>query len=486
MLTDEVKQSYQIVVGLEVHIQLQTESKLFASDPNVYGSEPNTNISVLTLAHPGTLPMLNRKAVSYAIKMGLACNSQISRYNLFDRKNYFYPDLPKGFQTTQDKTPICVGGTVEISGVDGSKQVQLNRIHLEEDAGKSIHKEGESDTLIDLNRAGVPLIELVTEPVIHSSEEAMHFLNQIRRIVSYLEICDGNMEEGSLRCDANISVRKMGTEALGKKVEVKNMNSVRNVGRAIQVEAERQMELIERGEEIISETRLFDADKGTTHGMRTKEELNDYRYFPEPDLAPFTVSDDLLKEISEDMPSLPWELKEKFITNYGLPKYDASVLTESKEMAHYFDELCQSTRHYKSASNWMLGPIKSHLNEQNGEKTVFPLKTDRMASLISLVEEGIVSFSVASSKLFPYLMKNNEDPKQAAEKLGIVQEGDEDSIRSIVASVLHDHADKVKAFHNGKKGLIGLFMGEVMKASKGSVDPKIANKLVAEMLELLK
>ena len=474
---------YQVVVGLEVHIQLLTESKLFASDPNSYGNEPNTNVSVITLAHPGTLPRLNKKAVEYAIKMGLACNSEISRYNIFDRKNYFYPDLPKGFQTTQDSTPICLGGSVEIvTGEKDRKVIRLNRIHLEEDAGKSIHVDGETDTLIDLNRAGVPLIELVTEPVIHSSEEAMNFLNEIRKLVDYLEICDGNMEEGSLRCDANISVRKNGEMSLGKKVEVKNMNSVRNVGRAIQSEVKRQVALIESGESIISETRLFDAEKNLTYSMRMKEELNDYRYFPEPDIAPFTVSEEWLSSIEQDMPILPQALKNQLIEEYGLPEYDAAILTESKDLANYFYEVCIGTTRYKAIANWIIGPIKSYLNEQKAGMEAFPIPAGSMAKVVDLVEEGKVSFSVASKKLFPYLIEHQGDPENAANKLGIIQETSTEDIRPIVVAVLEQHPEKVKAYQHGKKGLIGMFMGEVMKKTGGSVDPKVANQLLAEVL----
>ncbi|MEM7298997.1 MAG: Asp-tRNA(Asn)/Glu-tRNA(Gln) amidotransferase subunit GatB [Bacteroidota bacterium] len=477
---------YEIVVGLEVHIQLQTDSKLFASDSTTYGEGPNSNISVITLAHPGTLPKLNKKAAEYAIKMGLACQSQISRYNIFDRKNYFYPDSPKGFQTTQDNTPICVGGNIKIELDGNQKSILLNRIHLEEDAGKSIHEEGANDSLIDLNRAGIPLVELVTEPMISSSQEAMSFLNQIRKIVSYLDICDGNMEEGSLRCDANISVRKKEETALGKKVEVKNMNSVRNVGKAIECEAERQVSILEKGKSIVSETRLFDADKAATFGMRTKEELNDYRYFPEPDLAPFEVSDDWLDSIKEQMPSLHWELKEKFIHQYSLPAYDAELLTESKEVAAYFEELCEHTSNFKAASNWMMGPVKSHLNEKSKEINELTVGAERLSKVIALVEEGKVSFSMATNKLFPYLLENAEDPSDALRDLGLEQKSDLNSIRPVIVSVLEKHPDKIIEYHNGKRGLIGMFMGEVMRASGGAVDPKVANKLVAEVLEELK
>lgn len=478
---------FQVVIGLEVHIQLLTESKLFSSDPNTYGSDPNTNVHVITLGHPGTLPRLNKKAVEFAIKMGLACNCEISRYNIFDRKNYFYPDLPKGFQTTQDRTPIGVGGFVAIEGQNGHhREIQLNRIHLEEDAGKSIHIEGETDTLIDLNRAGVPLIELVTEPDIYSSSEAMNFLNEIRRIVDFLEICDGNMEEGSLRSDANISVKRSSESTLGKKVEIKNMNSVRNVGRAIEYEYQRQVQLLQEGKTVVSETRLFNADKGTTIGMRTKEELNDYRYFPEPDLSPFEVNDEWLNAIRESMPELPHQIKSEFVNVYQLPLYEAGLLTESREMAKYTLSVFSKTDNYKAAANWIIGPVKSYLNERKMAINVFPIQAERLAKLVDLVDEGLVSFSIASQRLLPYLVDFQDDPKEAAQKLDLIQVSDDESIRPRVVEILHQFPDKVKAYHNGKKGLIGMFMGEVMKETKNSVDPKIANRIIGEVLNELK
>lgn len=353
LITDKnILEKYELVVGLEVHAQLLTNSKVFSSDSIIFGQEPNTNISVVTLAHPGTLPKLNRKVVELAIKMGLACGCAISRYNIFDRKNYFYPDLPKGYQITQDKTPICIGGYVAVKTKDGNvRNIPLNRIHIEEDAGKSIHLEGGTETLIDLNRAGTALIEIVSEPDLRTSEEAAVYMTEVRRLVRYLEICDGNMEEGSMRCDANVSVRLKGETQLGKKVEVKNMNSIRNVQRAIDHEFVRQITLIENGKTILSETRTFDADTGLTHSMRAKEEMNDYRYFPEPDLAPFVVSEEFLANIKAQMPPLPAELFDKFTKQYGLPDYDAGVLTDEKNIALYFEEICSKTTNYKAASN---------------------------------------------------------------------------------------------------------------------------------------
>lgn len=486
MISPEVKSKYQLVVGLEVHAQLHTETKIFSGDSNSFGDSPNTNVSVISLGHPGVMPKLNRKAVEYAIRMGLACNCQISEYQFFDRKNYFYPDLPKGYQITQDKTPICVGGEVPVYYGDGiHSKVVLNRIHLEEDAGKSIHLDGEKDTLIDLNRAGVPLIEIVTEPVIHTAEEAGAFLAEVRRIVRYLGICDGNMEEGSLRCDANVSVRPVDSAELGKKVELKNMNSIKSVIRAIEHEMERQIDLIEDGEEILSETRTFDVNTGRSSGMRTKEELNDYRYFPEPDLSPIHVTEAWLHEIRDTQPTLPSEFREKFQTDFGLSLYDAEVLTDRKELAYFFDSFCEKTTNYKAAANWTMGPIKSYLNEHGKEIDELEIGVSRLAEVIDLVDQNVVSFSAASQQLLPYLFQHpHVAAREAAHALNIIQESDSGSIQPMIDEVLAANPDKVKAYQNGKKGLIGMFMGELMKKTQGKVDPKVANKLLRDSLEL--
>ena len=431
-----MKDQYQLIVGLEVHIQLATESKLFAADSAAYGASPNTSVSVITLAHPGILPMLNKKAVEYAIRMGLACNSEISRYCIFDRKNYFYPDLPKGFQTTQDQTPICIGGEIPINLKDGSEVViELNRIHLEEDAGKSIHDEESEESKIDLNRAGVPLIELVTEPMIQSAEQAMALLTEIRSIVRYLEICDGNMEQGSLRCDANISVRKMTGSKLGKKVEIKNMNSIRNVGRAISFEWERQVELIESGQEIISETRLFNADSGQTFSMRAKEELNDYRYFPEPDLSPFKVSDQWLRDVKEAMPTTPRELRKKFKTEYLLSDYDTTVLTADREVARFFEETCKQSEHHKLVANWVMGPIKSLLNEQDGEIMEMPIEAGQLADLVDAIAKKKISSSVASKQVFPALINQSKSVEEVIHRLNLANSS-EDDLSDVLLQVL--------------------------------------------------
>jgi aspartyl-tRNA(Asn)/glutamyl-tRNA(Gln) amidotransferase subunit B len=479
-----IREKYTPVIGLEVHAQLLTKSKIFNSDSGTFGDAPNTNVSVITLAHPGTLPKLNKKTVEFAIKMGLACHSEISRFQIFDRKNYFYPDLPKGYQITQDRTPVCKGGYVTIRTKDGvERNIQLNRIHMEEDAGKSIHLEGETDTVVDFNRSGVSLIEIVTEPNLYTSEEAGALLTEIRKLVRYLDICDGNMEEGSLRCDANVSVKLKEAIQLGKKVEVKNMNSIRNVQRAIDYEIERQITELEKGHAIISETRTFDANKGKTFGMRTKEELNDYRYFPDPDLSPLEVSEAWLQAIKESMPPLPHELYEKYIKKYQLPEYDAFVITDNKEVALYFEEVCSYTQNYKSASNWVMGPIKSYLNEHNIEVSQLPLTAKRLAELIALIDEGHVSFTIASQRLLPEMLKDGEKSAiDMARELNFIQDRSEDSISPIIDEVIREFPLKVEEFQNGKKAIISMFMGEVMKRSKGKADPKLANELLLKKL----
>lgn len=479
-----IKDKYQPVIGLEVHAQLSTGSKIFASDSTEFGNMPNTNISVITLAHPGVLPKLNKKVVEYAIKMGIACGCEINRTNFFDRKNYFYPDLPKGYQITQDKAPICKGGEFKIKTKEGEKSVKLNRIHMEDDAGKNLHLDGETDTLVDYNRAGVPLIEIVTEPDIRTSEEAVALVTEIRKLVRYLDICDGNMEEGSLRCDANISVMLKGAITYGKKVEVKNMNSIRNIQRAIEFEIERQITEIEAGKEIISESRQFDTVHFTTHSMRTKEELNDYRYFPEPDLQPLKISDEWLASIKSAMPTLPQQLVDKFVNEYGLPEYDALVITDTKEIALYFEDLCKNTKNYKAASNWMMGPVKSYLNELTMSIKQLTVSPKALAELIAVVDSGKVSFAAAATKIFPELVKaDGRSALKIAEELNLIQDSNTDSIRPIIEEVLAKYPEKVAEYKGGKKGILAMFMGEVMKATKGKADPKVTTHLLTEILE---
>lgn len=478
---------YQPIIGLEVHAQLLTQSKAFTADTTEYGSLPNTNISAITLGHPGTLPRMNKKAVDFAMKMGLATNCHITRENIFARKNYFYPDLPKGYQITQDKTPICQKGYVQIQLSNGrEKSIGVTRIHMEEDAGKSMHLAGETETLVDFNRAGVPLIEIVSEPDIHNSEEAYAYLVEIKKLVRYLDICDGNMEEGSMRCDANVSVMLKGADKYGTKVEVKNMNSFRNVQRAIDHEIERQIAMLEAGETIESETRGFDASTGTTSGQRSKETLNDYRYFPEPDLTPLVISDEWLNRIKSEMPSLPHELYARFTQQYGLPEYDANVLTDAKEIAEYFDELCQHTTNYKAASNWVMGPVKSYLNELALHISDFPLKPKVIAELIGLVDGNKVNHTAASRNIFPYLMEHpDKTPLAAAEELNLIQESDDDALQGFIEQVLQNNPHKVAEYKAGKTALVGMFMGEIMKLTKGKADPKATSKLLQDKLKAL-
>jgi aspartyl-tRNA(Asn)/glutamyl-tRNA(Gln) amidotransferase subunit B len=475
---------YETVIGLEVHAQLLTKTKLFSADKTRFGAEPNTQISPVTLGYPGTLPVLNETAVRLAVKMGIACNSEIEKWNYFARKNYFYPDLPKGYQISQHTTPVCRGGYIRITTAGASKEVKLNRIHLEEDAGKSIHDKEDLFTSLDFNRAGVPLIEIVTEPCLSNADEAVAFLTNLRRIVRYLGICDGNMEEGSLRCDANVSIRKIGDCQLGTKVEVKNLNSIRNVKRAIDFEVSRMKDLCKKGEAVVQQTRSFDASAGTTFSLRSKEEANDYRYFPDPDLPPFEVSADLLNNIKESIPELPEQLINKYMTNYQLSRYDAEMIADEKNTADYFEELILLTPSYKAAANWLLGPVKSHLNEHNSSICDFPVKPKLMASLIALVEDGKVHFSTASSKIFPELVAGKStNPLQLATSLNLIQTGDEALVMKWVQQALDKMPDKVIEYKKGKKGLLGLFVGEVKKISQGKADPELTSQLLVQKLE---
>ncbi|TPG63545.1 Asp-tRNA(Asn)/Glu-tRNA(Gln) amidotransferase subunit GatB [Hymenobacter nivis] len=483
-MDDALLAKYQPVIGLEVHAQLLTRSKMYSSDENEYGVAPNTNLSVITLGHPGTLPKVNRTAVDFAMKMGLATNCHIRRDNLFARKNYFYPDLPKGYQITQDKTPICYDGHLDVRVGDQVKRIGVTRIHLEEDAGKSMHLAGETETLVDLNRAGVPLIEIVSEPDIRTGDEAYAYLTEIKKLVEYLGICDGNMEEGSLRCDANISVMLHGAPEFGMKVEVKNMNSFRNVQRAIAHEIERQIAIVEAGGEVASETRGFDAVTGTTNGQRSKETMNDYRYFPEPDLPPLVIDDAWLHRIQAELPALPQQLYARFTGELGLSDYDASVLVDQKEVAQYFDGLARLTPNAKAAANWVMGPVKSYLNERALAMEDFPLDPAQLAGIIELIDEDKINYSVASKQLFPYLLEHpTANATGAAEALGLLSKTDGDELGALVAQVLAGNPAKVAEYRAGKKSLTGMFMGELMKLTGGKADPKQANQLLRAALD---
>ena len=475
---------YEAVIGLEVHAQLSTKSKLFCGDSASFGGEPNTHISAITMGHPGTLPKTNKKAVEYAIKMGLACNCNIERFNYFARKNYFYPDLPKGYQVSQHTTPICKGGHVTIRTSQGEKKVQLNRIHMEEDAGKSIHDLDPDYTCVDLNRAGVPLIEIVTEPDMSTAEEAFQYVTEVRKLVRWIGVCDGNMEEGSLRCDANVSIRLKGETSLGVKVEVKNLNSIRNVKKAIEFEIERMIDMAERGEKITQQTRSFDADTDTTFSIRDKEEANDYRYFPEPDLTPFYLTERYIDNIKSSLGILPEELLSGLQHDFALSAYDAKQLCEEKAEADFFLETAKHTTHYKAIANWILGPVKQYLNEHHGAFTNLALSPQTLAALIMLVDDGKVNFSTASHKILPVLCNDaNATPLEVAISLNLLQINDDNEINSWVQQVLSNMPDKVSEYKKGKKGLIGLFVGEVKKLSKGKADPKTVTNFIEEHLK---
>ncbi len=476
---------YEAVIGLEIHIQLLTNSKAYSSDSAEYGGAPNTHVSVITLAHPGTLPKHNASVIDKAITLGLALNCNITKVNQFDRKNYFYADLPKGYQITQDKTPICRGGFVKIKTADGiEKRINITRIHMEEDSGKSMHDQDLIDTLVDYNRAGVPLVELVSEPELRSSEEAFQFVSEMRKLVRYLGICDGNMEEGSMRCDANISIRPVGSTEFGTKVEIKNMNSISNVKRAIESEVIRQTELTEKGEVFYSETRGFNALKGNTFSLRSKEAANDYRYFPEPDLPPFIISEEYIQNIREAMPALPEELYLKLKNEFGLSDYDALTITDDKYLAEFYINLTAFTQNYKSAANWTLGTVKSHLNETATDIMDFKLQPAAIADLIQLIDNGQLSNTSASQAVFPAMLNNlGKTALQIAEELNVIQTNDSDFITTLIKDVLAKYPEKVEEYKTGKKGLLGLFVGEVMKASKGKADPKVVNTETIKALE---
>ncbi len=485
-MENKLQDRYEIVIGLEVHAQMLTKSKAYSTDCNEFGAQPNSNVSVVSLGHPGTLPVMNKKTVEYAIRLGLSCNSEIARNQYFARKNYFYPDLPKGYQITQDKTPICVGGYVIIKDEQGKeKSIGITRIHMEEDAGKSIHDVDVFDTLVDLNRAGVPLLEIVSEPDMSSSSEAYYYLTEVRKLVRYLEICDGNMEEGSLRCDANVSVNLKGAKEFGTKVEVKNMNSIRNVQRAIDFEVKRQIELLENGGVIAQETRSFDALKGLTISMRSKEAANDYRYFPEPDLQPLVILQEQIDAIAKEMPPLPRNLYLKYTQEFGLSDYDAMNITDSKGIALYYESLLNHTKNAKSAANWLMGEIKSYLNENGVSIAEFPIAPDRIASLIQLIDEGKVSSTIAGQRIFPQLIATNRTPYDIAEELNLFQDSGEDVIDAYILKVIEGNPSEIERYKAGDKQLIGFFMGQLMKVSGGKADPKKANSILRNTLDNL-
>ena len=480
----EIKNKYEAVIGLEVHAQLLTKSKVFCGCSTEFGNPPNTNVCPICLGHPGVLPVLNKKAVEFTVLMGLAVNCRINEKSVLARKNYFYPDLPKGYQISQYELPICEDGFIYVDSDNSQKKIRIKRIHLEEDAGKSIHDQG-YETLVDLNRCGTPLMEIVSEPDLRTAKEAYAYLYKMRQVVQYLEICDGNMEEGSLRCDANISVRLKGTEKLGTKTEVKNMNSFKSVERAINHEVERQIEILEDGGEIVQETLLWNADLNEASPMRSKEEAHDYRYFPEPDLLPVVISEEWKKEIGEQLPEMPDKRKEKLINKYTLPEYDAEILTQTKPVADYFENVASFTNDFKSASNWIMGEVLKVINEQKMDIKDLPVSADMLAKLINLIDSGTISGKIAKD-IFPEMISTGKDPEIIIKEKDLVQITDVSSLENMVEKIIESHQDEVKQFLDGKEKVLGFFVGQIMKETKGKANPKLVNELLHKKLNELK
>ncbi len=476
---------YEAVIGLEVHVQLLTDTKTFCGCPNKFGNDPNTNVCPVCMGHPGVLPVLNKKVVEFAILLGLATNCKINEKSIFARKNYFYPDLPKGWQTSQFELPICEHGYLDVTKADGTtKRLGITRIHMEEDAGKLIHDQGPS-SLVDLNRCGTPLLEIVSEPDMRDAEDAYSYLTQLKQIVTYLGVCDGNMEEGSLRCDANVSIRLKGETELGTKTEVKNMNSFKNVQKAIDVEIERQIDIVEDDGKIVQQTLLWDADLNEVKPMRSKEESHDYRYFPEPDLMPVVVDEKWKAQIADTMPELPIARKNRFIDEYNLPVQDAELLTSERELADYYETILHDTKDYKSASNWVMGDILKEINERKISPVDFPVSPANIAKLINLINDGTISSKIAK-EIFPDMLEGDKDPKKIVETKGLVQISDTSLLEEVIGNIIDNNPAQVKQYLEGKDKVIGFFVGQVMKETKGKANPGVVNKMLKEKLDELK
>jgi aspartyl-tRNA(Asn)/glutamyl-tRNA(Gln) amidotransferase subunit B len=481
----KLDERYEPVIGLEVHAQLLTRSKAFCGCSTEFGREPNTNVCPVCLGFPGVLPVLNRSLVEFIVRLGLATGCTIADRSGFARKNYFYPDLPKGFQISQFDDPVCRGGAIAIDLPDGTKKtIGVTRIHMEEDAGKSIH-DMDVDTLVDLNRCGVPLIEIVSEPDLRSPHEAYLYLSRVRQLVTYLGICDGNMEEGSLRCDANVSVRKRGEGAFGTKTEVKNMNSFRNVERALEFEINRQTLLIEEGGRVVQETLYWDAGQGAAVSMRSKEEAHDYRYFPEPDLVPVVIPKEYAREIGASLPELPVARRDRYEREYGLPRYDADVLTSEKGYADYFDavvaHLPAGGESAKSAGNWVMTEVLRALTERKMAIGSFPIPPDNLAAMIGLIRDGTISSKIAKD-VFAEMLSTGEAPAAVVTRKGLVQISDESALRKVVVDVVARSAAQAGKFRAGNDKILGYFVGEVMKETKGKANPGLVNDLLREIL----
>ncbi len=476
---------WEAVIGLEVHAQLQTRTKIFCGCSTRFGAQPNSQVCPVCLGLPGALPVLNRQAVDYAIKAALACGCNVQSRSVFARKNYFYPDLPKGYQISQYELPLALDGGLDIT-VDGqTKHVGLTRIHMEEDAGKSLHEgfpDSDRRTYVDYNRSGVPLIEIVTEPDMRSAAEAAEFFSRLRNILVWLGVSDGNMEEGSLRCDANVSVRPRGQTTLGTKAEVKNVNSFRYLEKALEYEITRQIDVIEGGGKVVQETRLWDTSSGRTHSMRSKEEAHDYRYFPEPDLPPLIVDQSRIERVRATMPELPDARSRRFVAEYGIPAYDAGVLTQSAALADYFEATAGASRNAKAASNWIMGELLRTLNERGQSITEVPLGPSALAGLIALIDQGTISSSIAKG-VFAKMYDSGRSAEEIVRAEGLAQNSDEDALSAIVADVMRGHADAVAQYRSGKRQTFGFLVGQVMKGSGGKANPKLASDLLKRALD---
>jgi aspartyl-tRNA(Asn)/glutamyl-tRNA(Gln) amidotransferase subunit B len=475
---------FEPIIGLEIHAQLRTASKMFCGCSTAFGAAPNTAVCPVCLGLPGALPVLNRTAVDYGVRAGLALGCRINHTSIFARKNYFYPDLPKGYQISQYEEPLASGGVLEYSGADGPRRVGITRVHLEEDAGKSLH-EGFSDsdrkTYLDYNRSGTPLIEIVTEPDLRSAADAAQFFSRLRAILVWLDINDGNMEEGSLRCDANVSLRRSGATTLGTKAEIKNLNSFRFLQKALEYEIERQRDLLEEGGRVVQETRLWDANGGVTISMRSKEEAHDYRYFPEPDLPAVVVTAERLERLREAMPELPDARQRRFVESYGLPEYDAAQLTQSRELSDYFEAALVAGAAPKATSNWMMGELARVLKESAREVRNSPVSPHQLAALLTLIEKGTISGAMAKG-VFDKMVESGESADEIVAREGLAQIDNESQIVAVVAEVLAANADAVAQFHGGKASALGFLVGQAMKATDGKANPKRVNELLKREL----
>ncbi len=474
--------SWETVIGLETHVQLSTKTKLFSRASTTFGASPNTNVNLVDCGLPGVLPSVNKEAFYKAIRFGMAINAQINQTSIFDRKNYFYADLPKGYQITQMDLPIVLGGSIEIVSEELVKTINITRAHLEEDAGKSIHDEYDGFSAIDLNRAGTPLLEIVSEPEISSAKEAVAYMKVMHQLVTYLDVSDGNMAQGSLRCDANVSIRKKGFKELGTRTEIKNINSFKFIEKAINFEIKRQIKILEKGEKVVQETRLYDSSKDETRPMRSKEFANDYRYFPEPDLLPVVISDEEIKKIKDEFPELPNEKEIRFQKQFELSAYDSQIIASSKSMADFFEKTAKQTKNYPLLSNWLIGEVSAHLNKELIEINESKLSVDNVATLINRIDDQTISGKIAKA-IFEEMCINGASPDDIIESQGLKQISDDGAIEKIIDTVIKDNAAQVEAYLQGKDKLFGFFVGQVMKLTQGKANPKAVNTILKEKLK---